>query len=150
MKTSSSQITTAFVFSELKKIGVRTGIPELIQEYNRRKPKPKNFDLLILDEYQDIEEEMGEILLFLKKCNPQMQIIAVGDMAQKIYDKTRLNVPLFIDQLLDRYERIEFTQCFRLNGEWTKKLSNVLGKHIVGVNPQVQVKWMDFNEAFDF
>ena len=33
-----------------------------------------------------------------------MQIIAVGDMQQKIYDKTTLDVPSFINNFLEEYD----------------------------------------------
>ena len=44
---------------------------------------------------QDIEQEFAEMLWKIKEANPSMQIVAVGDMQQKIYDKTTLNVPDF-------------------------------------------------------
>ena len=102
-----------FGYAALAKVGVHVGITDIIQEYNRRKPTPEAYDLLILDEYQDIEEEVAEMLRHLKACNPKMQIVAVGDMAQKIYDKTRLNSAAFIGRFLGPHLRLEFTQCFR-------------------------------------
>ena len=50
----------------------------------------------------------------IKDCNPNMQIIAVGDMEQKIYDKTTLNVESFMKGFLEDPLRLKFTQCFRL------------------------------------
>ncbi len=47
------------------------------------------YDVLIIDEYQDTESELAELLLRVKSVNPNMQIIAVGDMQQKIFDKTK-------------------------------------------------------------
>ena len=99
-----------FCYAELAKLGVYPNISDIIQEYNKRKPDSGPFDLLVLDEYQDIEEEVAVMLRHLKKCNPQMQIIAVGDMEQKIYDKTRLNAAAFINEFLGEHSRMEFTQ----------------------------------------
>ena len=45
-----------------------------------------HYDVLIIDEYQDINEEISKMLEYVKDSNPGMQIIAVGDMKQKIYD----------------------------------------------------------------
>lgn len=42
-----------------------------------------HYDVLIIDEYQDINEEISKMLEYVKDSNPCMQIIAVGDMKQK-------------------------------------------------------------------
>jgi hypothetical protein len=139
-----------FGYAALAKVGVHVGITDIIQEYNRRKPTPEAYDLLILDEYQDIEEEVAEMLRHLKACNPKMQIVAVGDMAQKIYDKTRLNSAAFIGRFLGPHLRLEFTQCFRLCADWAEELASVWQKSIHGVNPSCEVSFMDFEGIFDF
>ena len=85
-----------FCWSELARAGVRCGLSELIQTYNQVRPSCLPYDVLILDEYQDIEQEIAEMLEHVKGCCPGIQIIAVGDMSQKIYYKTRLDVHSFI------------------------------------------------------
>lgn len=82
-------------------------------------------DLLIIDEYQDIDQELSELLEIIKNSNPQMQIIAVGDMEQKIYDKTTLDVSAFIKGFLEDYERLEFTRCFRLSEICQHKMQKI-------------------------
>jgi len=139
-----------FGYMELAKLGIHVGITDIIQEYNKRKPSPEAYDLLILDEYQDIEEEVAEMLRHLKTSNPRMQIIAVGDMAQKIYDKTRLNAAAFIGRLLGPHLRLEFTRCFRLNADWAGELASIWQKPIAGVNASCKVSFMDFDEIFQF
>lgn len=38
------------------------------------------YDVLIIDEYQDIEQEFADMLEMIKAENPSIQIVAVGDM----------------------------------------------------------------------
>ncbi len=139
-----------FAYSALIKQGISTGIPELIQTFNRIHPKIATYDVLILDEYQDIEFELAEMLKFIKSSCPSIQIIAVGDMEQKIYDKTTLHVPSFIDDFLGNYIRLEFTKCFRLSPELAKKLGRIWGKSIIGTNENCIVEEMSLAEVTDF
>ena len=104
-----------FAYMELAKIGVHVGQADLIQAYLRKKPRlSKSYDVLIVDEYQDIEEEVSLMLQIIKNQCPNLQIIAVGDMQQKIYDKTKLDVLSFMDEFLGEYMELSFTKCFRL------------------------------------
>lgn len=96
-------------------MGVKAGISDLIQTFINTKPNIAPYDVLIIDEYQDIELELAELLKMVKATNPKMQIIAVGDMQQKIYDKTTLKVSEFINEFLNDYVLLEFTRCFRLS-----------------------------------
>lgn len=135
------------------KLNMRCGISDIIQTYNRYNPPVDHYDLLVLDEYQDCEEEMSVMLRHIKDANPGMQIIAVGDMAQKIYDKTRLDVAAFMDEFLGgpgHYIRMEFSRCFRLSSDIAQTVGTIWGKNIVGVNKDCVVKEMAFDEAFDF
>ena len=120
-----------------------------MQTFNKVKPKLPRYDVLIIDEYQDIEQEFADMLLFIKSCNPKIQIIAVGDMEQKIYDKTTLNVPEFIDRFLGRHLKLEFTQCFRLSAAHAAKLGRIWQKNIIGVNNGCVVEEMDLNSVIN-
>ena len=42
------------------------------------------YNVLIIDEYQDIKQELAYMLEYIKLQNPGIQIIAVGDIKQKI------------------------------------------------------------------
>lgn len=152
IQNSNTYVTNyhGFCYMELRSIGVSCGISDIIQTYNKKKPKPAVYDVLILDEYQDIEQEIGDMLWHLKDCNPNMQLIAVGDMAQKIYDKTRLDVQSFIVDFLDVFSCMEFTQCFRIGAKHAAMLSRVWGKQIVGVNPDFTVDTMTESETLYF
>ena len=66
----------------------------------RKRVPVGHFDELIIDEYQDINEEISKMLEYIKESNPGLQIIAVGDMKQKIYDQTSLDIWAFIHKFL--------------------------------------------------
>lgn len=82
--------------------------------------------------------------------NPAMQIIAVGDMAQKIFDKTTLDVPAFMEAFLGHHIKLSFTKCFRLSGGLAEKLGRIWGKRIVGVNDFCVVEEMTVPEVTQF
>lgn len=141
-----------FASRMLKRAGCRSGVTDLIQNFIRVKPQIPRFDLLLIDEYQDIDQELSEMLLYIKRRCPGIQIIAVGDMEQKLYDKTALNARQFIEYLLsdgcpDGYEKLEFTRCFRLSEDLAAKLGRIWKKKIVGVNEKCLVSEMSLKEA---
>ena len=114
--------------------GISVGVSDLIQKVIRIKPLVKKYDILIIDEYQDIDQELAELLQLVKDRNSNIQIIAVGDMEQKIYDKTTLNVESFMKGFLEEHLRLKFTQCFRLSNDLASMLGRVWKKQINGVN----------------
>lgn len=140
-----------FASKRLARAGYRSGVTDLIQNFLRVSPPIPRFDLLLIDEYQDIDQELSEMLLYIKESCPGIQIIAVGDMEQKLYDKTSLNARQFIEILLgDGYEKIEFTRCFRLSEDFAARLGRIWKKKIVGVNAKCSVQEMSFREAVKF
>ena len=86
--------------------------------------------MLIIDEYQDINEEISRMLEYIKEENPDMQIIAVGDMKQKIYDTTSLDIWNFINKFLGKPTQVNFTQCFRLSHDLAERLGTIWNKEI--------------------
>ncbi len=139
-----------FAFSMLKRINVDAGIQDLVQVFNNKKPEIPVYDILIIDEYQDVEQEHAVMLEYIKSKNPMMQIIAVGDMDQKIYDKTTLDVSKFIGTFLGEHIELEFTTCFRLPYEYANKLSEIWNKKILGVNNSCLIEDMDINDVVRF
>lgn len=139
-----------FAYTILRKNGVSAGISDLIQTFIQRQPFIGKYDTLIIDEYQDIEQELAELLELIKDCNPEMQIIAVGDMEQKIYDKTTLNVEFFMKDFLEDYLTLKFTQCFRLSKDLAAMLGRIWKKEIKGVNPCCKVQEMDEKDIIPF
>lgn len=140
-----------FAMSELLRSHICSSVRECIPMYLRANLSIPHYDLLVLDEYQDINDEISELLWYIKSSNPDVQIAVVGDMSQKIYDTTRLDVSAFIHNFLPAgYFKIEFTQCFRISKGHAADLSMVWGKEIVGVNPDCDVCYMDRKEVFDY
>lgn len=139
-----------FAYSCLNKIGVKANISQLVSVFNEKKPSIESFDVLIIDEYQDIETEFAEMLKYIKESCPNIQIIAVGDMEQKIYDKTTLNVEEFMQVFLGEHLTMEFTLCFRLSKDIAEKLGRIWGKKIVGVNNNCVVETMTQNQIVEF
>lgn len=143
----------SFAYRELRCMGRNPSVTSCIRDYLDSGIRPPSFDVLIIDEYQDIEQELAELLEKIKSSNPAMQVVAVGDMCQKIYDKTRLDAASFITSFLGgegRFFRLEFTRCFRLNADMADRLSDVWEKKITGVNPDQEVLHMTFLEAERF
>lgn len=139
-----------FAYSVLKKYKLSASVSELIQCFNLKKPNIDLYDVLIIDEYQDIEQEFAEMLEYIKSTNPQMQIIAVGDIDQKIYDKTTLDVINFIDSFLGDYIKLQFTNCFRISSGLANMLGRVWNKNINGVNENCIVEQMNLDEVVEF
>lgn len=139
-----------FAWSQLNAVGKKAGIPDLIQVYNQTKPPMPKYNVLIIDEYQDIEQELADMLEYIKLQNPDIQIIAVGDMKQKIYDKTTINVENFIQSFLGNHIELEFTNCFRLSPELASRLGLIWKKKIVGVNNNCIVENMDEHSVVKF
>ena len=155
IKTRGTKTTVTnyhgFCYSELRRNGQQPNLSDCIQLYNQSNLPVRHYDVLILDEYQDIEQEIAEMLYHIKDANPGIQIIAVGDMAQKIYDKTRLNAAAFITDFLGagKYRAIEFTQCFRLSPDLAQRLGTIWGKEIRGVNENCSVEYMTIHDAIN-
>lgn len=141
-----------FAHKCLQDAHIPSGVSDLIQNFlnHREQIHIPNYDLLVLDEYQDIELEIAIMLQRIKQANSGIQIIAVGDMEQKIYDKTTLNVPKFIDSFLENYERITFTKCFRLSNDLASTLGDIWGKKIKGVNKECKVREMNSYQIVQF
>ena len=140
-----------FAYCVLQRNNIQVGQSDLIQTFLKKKPAIPKYDVLIIDEYQDIEQELAELLDYIKSYNPKIQIIAVGDMQQKIYDKTTLNVPKFIHEFMNgHYESINFTKCFRLSEDHAAMLGRIWQKEITGVNTNCIVEKMNLNEVVSF
>lgn len=153
IKNKNATVTNYHGFAAmcLYRMGISAGVSDLIQCFNRELPDVGHYDVLIIDEYQDIEQELAEMLEYIKDENPGIQIIAVGDMEQKIYDKTTLDVARFIHEFLGTYKRMEFTYCFRLQKELAEQLGRIWQKKIIGVNDTCKViRNMDIREVTDY
>lgn len=145
-----------FAYQMLRSVGIECAQGQLVQTFLKHKNEISipHYDLLLMDEYQDITEEIASMLKVIRKANPHIQIVAVGDMQQKIYDWTTLDVGNFISRFLTKkktgYEMVSFTNCFRINKKLAKQLGNVWNKQIKGVNFNCKVEYMSEREAYNF
>ena len=108
------------------------------------------YDVLIIDEYQDIDDEISKLLWKIKDVNPNIQIIVVGDMDQKIYDSSNLDVLTFFKKFLGKHKDVYLTTCFRLNSLYAGEISKVWDKPINGANEACKVMCMDMGDVIDF
>lgn len=125
-------------------------VADYINQFVIENPITPAIDLLILDEYQDITTDISNMLCLIKKNNPGLQIVAVGDMHQRIYDNTNLNVKEFIKDFLGNYIQKTFTYCFRLNEEYASRIGEIWNKTIHGVNPDCTIRIMTIDETYDY
>lgn len=139
-----------FAWVALTNQGISASASTSVLKFNEMHPIIAKYDVLIIDEYQDIETELAEELEYIKAQNPNMQIIAVGDMQQKIYDKTTLDVYPFITKFLGEHLTLGFTRCFRLNSALAAQLGRVWNKTIIGVNNDCQVMEMTATQATEY
>lgn len=139
-----------FAYWALRRQNISVGTSDLIQTFIRVSPNIEKYDVLIIDEYQDIEQELAELLQLIKIKNSNMQIIAVGDMKQKIYDKTTLDVESFIKDFLGEHILLSFTKCFRLSKDLAEFLGVIWKKEINGVNPDCKVEIMSKENIVSF
>lgn len=131
-----------YAWACLSHAGCQCGVSDLIQTFIKVRPACGRYDIVVIDEYQDIDQEISQMLTIVKEKNPGIQIVAVGDIKQKIYDKTTLEILPFMEEFVGPHIDLEFTRCFRLSKDIAAMLSRVWGKKIVGVNDNCKVRSM--------
>lgn len=153
-KIRNKNVTTTnyhgFAYGILIRNNIKTSGNDAIKDYLETDIVPGNYDILVLDEYQDINTEISDLLTRIKEHNPNIQIVAVGDMDQKIYDSTTLKADEFINNFLVNYEKISFTQSFRMPKEHGAMLGRVWNKNIVGVNENCEIEYKNKDEIIQF
>ncbi|UOE64825.1 AAA family ATPase [Mycoplasmopsis bovis] len=153
-KIKNENVTTTnyhgFAFGILSGNNIKTSANDAIKNYLKTDIVLGNYDILVLDEYQDINTEISYLLTRIKMHNPNIQIVAVGDMDQKIYDATTLKADEFISNFLVKYEKISFTQSFRMPKEHGAMLGRVWNKKIVGVNKNCEIEYKNEDEIVQF
>lgn len=136
-----------YAYARLREKGLIFARSDLIREFNKRVLKLPIIDILIIDEYQDIDSQIANMLCYIKKYYPKIQIIMVGDIKQKIYNYTSLNIVQFVNDFIEMHESLEFTVCFRLSQEWANELGLTWNKKILGVNNHCQISYMTEDEV---
>lgn len=151
IKNSNATVTNyhGFVYPYLIRSGIRTSVENSIKEFVKNDLRVKKFDVLIIDEYQDINDVTSQLLELIKRQNPNIQIIMVGDMKQKLYDMTTLDIMKWSQEFLGEHVKVDFTQCFRLSGGHAKKLGEAWDKKIIGVNNEQTISYVSFDTAVE-
>ena len=141
------------VYPYLLGAGINVGISESIAAFNRNfgdlSATFPRYDMVVVDEYQDITEEHATLLANIKSVNPLMQVVFVGDMAQKVRSDTNLDVQAFVKGFCDDPALLPFTQSFRMGPEMGALLSQAWNKPVVGVNEDQDVRHVEYEEALD-
>lgn len=140
----------SFAMSMCYKTGKRVNVSESITYCIKNQINIPHYEVLIIDEYQDIDEDISMLLMKIKNANPGIQIIMVGDIAQKIYDWTTLKVVPWSQSFLGDHVELKLTKSFRISKVYGDLISESWDKEINGVNKDFTVSFMDFNRTKDF
>lgn len=124
------------------------GIKTFIQNVENGTIHMPQYDLVLVDEYQDINDDAAKLIKCIDEYQKKpTQWVFVGDMKQKIYDTTTIDVlEDCIFSLREDYEKMDLTNCFRLNEEHAKMLGNIWKKKIKGVNKDQYVTTVEFDK----
>lgn len=139
------------VYPSLMQAKLKPGLSESIRVFNEQfkhlSATFPRYDLIVIDEYQDINEEYAELLTNIKTKNPLMQVVMVGDMAQKVRDDTTFDVQEFARTFCVNPVELPFTQSFRMGEQMAGRLAQAWNKPIAGANPDQTVHHISFEEA---
>ena len=126
------------VYPSLLAAGLDSSVGESIGTFNARFGELADsfprYDMIVVDEYQDIVTEYADLLDNIRSLNPGMQVVMVGDMEQKLRSDTTLDAQRFAAAFTDDAARLTFSQSFRLGPEMGELLSRAWNKPVVGVN----------------
>lgn len=139
------------VYPALLQARIKCGIGESIKRFNEAFTSLSSsfarYDLIVVDEYQDVTEEYAQLLRNIKSLNPMMQVVMVGDLAQKVRSDTTLDAQRFAQDFCEQPELLPFTQSFRVGPELGTLLGEAWNKPVVGANTSQQVRYVSYDEA---
>lgn len=139
-----------FAAHSLQERSRNVAVDDLINVFLKERPDIPHYDVLIIDEYQDIERDFSLMLLYIKEHCPSIQLIAVGDLDQKLYDFSSLDVEEFMKGFLGEHLSLSFSTCFRLSSEYASRLGKMWRKTIKGANEDCRIRTMEPGEVVDF
>lgn len=113
-----------------------------IEDLVEQRPPIPHYDVLVVDEYQDLGEDMAQMLKYIEQQNPGIQKVFVGDMCQRIYERL-FDVEDFASDFLGEKRVVKFTKCFRLSEEHASFLGQCWNKSITGVNRDCRIEFSD-------
>lgn len=144
IKSSNATVTNfhGFAYGQCMKLGLRPAVNASIEEFNRNGRRLSfYYEIIAIDEWQDIVGEIKDMLLLLKEKMPNAQWCFVGDPLQKIYDRSAIDVMKdCIEKICPEYTLLNFTKCFRVSKEHADYLASIWGKPIVGMNSECKVQ----------
>lgn len=154
VKGAKVQNYHGIVYPYIRRLGIKCGVSESIAMFNRHfveiKPDFPAYDMIVIDEYQDITEEYALLLENIKSLNPSMTVVMVGDMEQKVNSNTRLDVDKFAKQFCTNPAMVYFTQSFRLGSDLCDRLGLAWSKTIIGSNKEQKIAYADYDTALKF
>ena len=141
------------VYPHLLRLGIRAGLGESVEVFNRHfddiSAGFESYDLLVVDEYQDLNTEYAKLLENIKSINPLMQVVMVGDVDQKVRSDTTLDAQAFAKNFCANPVMLGFTRSFRMGPDMAELLGKAWNKQITGVNPNQKVSVVTHDEAID-
>ena len=141
------------VYPHLLRLGIEAGLGESVAVFNAHFDQIsagfERYDMLIVDEYQDLNTDYAQLLTNIKSCNPRMQVVMVGDTDQKVRADTTLDAHAFARQFCASPVLLGFTRSFRIGPQLGELLGTAWGKTIVGVNTEQRVEVLDHQQAIE-
>lgn len=151
--TPGSKVTNfhGFVYPYLQQAKIPSSLDTSIYDFNQNFDTIaafiEPFDVILVDECQDLNGEFAQLITHLKSINPLATMVFVGDMEQKIHNNSSLDVPTFIQSVTNDLVHLTLSQSFRAGPELTSKLSVGWEKPITGANLEQKISYMSPNEA---
>lgn len=111
----SVEYYNGFAFRELRKVGIYGEPEDLVKMFAKVNPNIKGYDYLIIAEFEDLTQEASKMLEVIKYRNPNIKIIAYGDVTHKVFEPGVFNARDFMTEFLDKYENVEFKNCYAVS-----------------------------------
>lgn len=142
------------VYPSLLRAGIRCSVGQSISVFNREfdtrlKHDFPVYDMLVIDEYQDITEEYAQLIRNIKSLNPDMVMVLVGDTEQKVKSNTRIDTRAFALEICANPTIVNFSQSFRIGPAIADQLSLAWNKSVIGANTDQVVYYMTYETAFE-
>ena len=103
------------------------------------------YDVILIDEYQDINRCHSLIINQLLFKNPEAQFIVVGDRDQKIGNRSSIYAVEFFNKFFSQSKRqvknLALTISFRLNSKLASLMENIYDKPVKGVNTALSIEY---------
>lgn len=142
------------VYPSLMRAGIRCAIGQSIGVFNKEfdsllKHDFPVYDMLVIDEYQDITEEYAQLIRNIKSLNPDMVMVLVGDTEQKVKANTRIDTREFATEICVNPTIVNFSQSFRIGPVVADQLAHAWNKTVIGANTDQVVYYMSYETAFE-